>query len=80
MKPTPLTVASAKRRMMYCAPSPLITAACKLEGKINRRNDLEPSVREGGRWWGWENGRGGGEGRPRERVDEEAHPRVAQRG
>lgn len=22
-------------------PNPLITAACKLEGKINRRNDLE---------------------------------------
>lgn len=26
-------------------PNPLITAACKLEGKINRRNDLELPAR-----------------------------------
>lgn len=61
------SVASAKRRMMYCAPGPLITAACKLEGKINRRNDLEPPVRG---WYerGWSGGaREGGWTRKRSR-------------
>jgi len=53
-------------------PNPLITAACKLEGKINRRNDLELPARG--------KDEAVGDARERRGVDEEARPRVTQRG
>lgn len=60
-------------------PNPLITAACKLEGKINRRNDLELPAQGKDEAVGAARGVEGGE-RRRGEVDEEARPRVTQRG